>query len=68
MYGRKRDKLDGSKKRVRKLYHTGLTDAEIADEMDVTRAAVSMWRKRNGLPRNSRKGRVYTAWHHVFQI
>ena len=64
MYGRKQDVLDNGKKRVRKLYHTGLTDKEIADELGVTRAAVSLWRKRNDLPRNSRKGRMYTAWHH----
>ena len=64
MFGRKRDKLDNNRHQVRELYKSGCTDLEIADEMGVTRAAVSLWRRRNKLPRNSRKGRVYATWHH----
>lgn len=64
MNDRKRDRLDNRKHLVRELYKSGLTDTEIADEMGVTRSAVGQWRKRNGLSRNSRKGRVYATWHH----
>lgn len=64
MHGRKRDRLDNDKSLTRRLYGGGLTDADIALEMEVTRAAVSLWRKRNGLPKNSRRGRTYATWHH----
>lgn len=64
MHGRERDKLDNDKSLTRRLYNEGFTDADIASDMGVTRAAVSLWRQRNGLPRNSRKGRVYATWHH----
>lgn len=64
MFGRKCDRLDNNKKLVRRLYRTGMTDRDISLEMGVTRSAVGQWRKRNGLPANSRKGRTYATWHH----
>ena len=64
MKNRRRDRLDNNKSLTRRLYNEGLTDVDIALEMEVTRAAVSLWRKRNGLPRNSQKGRTYATWHH----
>lgn len=63
MRGRKRDKLDNRKFLVRRLYNSGMTDQDISLEMEVSRRAVSYWRRRNGLPRRSRKGRVYATWH-----
>lgn len=38
--------------RVLELYEQGLTDAEIADAMDVTAPAVCKWRQRHGLGPN----------------
>lgn len=64
MHGRKRDRLDENQKIVRKLHRDGLTDKDISLEMGVTRSAVGQWRKRNNLPVNRRKGRIYATWHH----
>lgn len=64
MHGRKRDRLDENRCLVRKLYQIGYTDRDISLEIGATRSAVGYWRKRNKLPRNSRKGRTYATWHH----
>jgi DNA-binding transcriptional regulator LsrR (DeoR family) len=46
------------------LWKAGETDNFIAEELGVTRSAVSTWRKRHSLKRNSRKGRTYADWHY----
>lgn len=58
-------KIDRNRRLVRRLHASGMTDLDISLEIGVTRQAVSLWRKRNGLQRNSRKGRVYATWHHL---
>lgn len=68
MFNRKRDALDNNKRKVLSLYTSGMTDADIAAEMEVTRAAVTDWRRRNDMPVNSRRGRVYATWHHLAQL
>ena len=40
-----------------RLYEQGKTDEEIARAENVTRAAISGWRRKNGLPPNQKKGK-----------
>lgn len=64
----RRGPLERRFKEVRHAWQSGETDSDIAVLFDVTRVAVTLWRKRHAFPRVSRKGRKYATWHHRLQL